>query len=189
MTHHQPQPSNPKQSTDRHETDYERWLKDHDEYYQLAGKPRYHPSDTENTNEDEDENSLSVSQHDTDTKMNSKPTSKTTVLHSHAETIDVDQHGTVVQGSRYGSVLFASKHQSAQSKHIGTSAESTVMRVGQGKSMVCCELSILFLVVVLVGMAWGVKGHRDRDRQRQWRGRGREHGDVSVDLKDCEKVC
>ena len=65
--------------------------------------------------------------------------------------------------------------------------DSAVMRVGRGESMlmVCCQLSILFVVVVLVGMVWGVKGYRHRQRQRP----GRENEDMEMDFKECEKVC
>jgi hypothetical protein len=157
------QPSNPKQTADRHETDYERWLKDHDDYYEPAGKPRYHPTDTENTNDDE---------HD-----HSKP--ETIIPHSQTEKIHVDDDGSVIQVSRYGSIMFPSKH--SPGHQSSPSTESPLLRIGQNESMMCCGVSIVFVIVVLLGVCWGVKLHRQR--------KGQEKDEVSRDWVEDEKVC
>jgi hypothetical protein len=165
------QPSNPKQTTDRHETDYERWLKDHDDYYEPAGKPRYHPSDTDNTNDDDN---------DVDhTRMNTK--SKSQALPSQSENIHVDDDGSVIQVSRYGSVMFPSKHSSGLGHQSSPSTDTPLLGIGQNESMMCCGFSIVFVVVVLLGVAWGFKVHRQQ--------RGQEKDKASRDWVEDEKVC
>jgi hypothetical protein len=163
------QPSNPKQTADRHETDYERWLKDHDDYYEPAGKPRYHPSDTENNNPNDGDNDHTI--------MHTKPTTQTS--HSHTENIHVDDDGSVIQVSRYGSIMFPSKH--SPGHQSSPSTESPLLRIGQNESMMCCGFSIVFVIVVLLGVCWGVKLHRQR--------KGQEKDEVSRDWVEDEKVC
>lgn len=159
-------PSNLKQTTDRHETDYERWLKDHDDYYEPTGKPRYHPTDTDNnTNDNDDENDH--------TKVN------TIIPYNQTENTHVDDDGSVIQVSRYGSIMFPSKHQSGHQSSPST--ENPLLRIGQNEPMMCCGFSIVFVVVVLLSVCWGVKMHRQR--------RGQDKDDMSKDWVDDEKVC
>jgi hypothetical protein len=159
------QPLNPKQTTDRHETDYERWLKDHDDYYEPVGKPRYHPSDTENNNTNDDE--------DDHTKQ------EINIPHSQTEDGHIDDGGSVIQVSRYGSIMFPSKHHSAHQSNPST--ENSLLRIGENDPMMCCGLSIVFVLVVLLGVAWGVKIHPRR--------RGQEKDGGSGDWAEDEKVC
>lgn len=183
------QPPNPKH-TDRHETDYERWLKDHDDHYQPEGKPRYHPSNAhDGTGKVDDEtDDIPLAQEDTMTKSKSKPQQITS--HSHAENIDIDDDGTVVRVSRYGSILFPSKHRAASvesAHHLGASASvstgNTHVRIGDRESMMCCGISMFFVVIFLVGVGCSVR----RYRQRQQRGQDIEG--ISCDRSEIEKVC
>lgn len=165
------QPSDPKQTTDRHETDYERWLKDHDDYYELAGKPRYHPSDTDDNTNDDDEDY---------TRVNTNQKSETS--HDHEVNTHVDDDGSVIQVSRYGSIMFPRKHQSAHQSSPST--ENSLLRIGQDESMMCCGFSMVFVVVVLLGVCWSVKMHRQR------RGQEKEEKDASsTGWVDDAKVC
>jgi hypothetical protein len=175
--------------TDRHETDYERWLKDHDDNYQPEGKPRYHPSDADETGEVDDEtHDIPRAQEDTMTK--SKSTTKINTAHSHADNIDIDDDGTVVRVSRYGSILFPSKHHAASVKsapHLGTSAsastDNTHLRLGDRESMMCCGISMFFMVVFLMGLGWSIRKHRQRQQ------RGQATDGISRDRSEIEKVC
>lgn len=184
------QPPNPKH-TDRHETDYERWLKDHDGHYQPEGKPVYHPSDADRAgNHDDEINDTRLGEEITATKTKSKSKTKIDISHSYAENIDVDDDGTVVRVSRYGSIMFPSKHDAASMKsasHLGTSSgvDNTLLRIGQRESMVCCGISMFFMMVFLVGLGWGVRRHRQRQRQQ----RGQDIDGISSDESASEKVC
>ncbi|KAJ5389462.1 uncharacterized protein N7496_000530 [Penicillium cataractarum] len=137
------QPPNPKHTTDRHETDYERWLKDHDDHYQPEGKPQYHPSDVESTTQNGDDDEIddtTPGEEDTTTKTKAK--TKINVSHGYAENVHVDDDGAVVRVSRYGSIMYPSKHDAVSmgaANHLGTGAgvsmDHTFLRVEQRESM------------------------------------------------------
>lgn len=168
---------NPKQNPNRHETDYERWLKDHAGRYQPAGKPRYHPSDTDDTSEGE---GVESEQNILRLQVNSKKTAKTTANASfnHAEKkVDIDEGVGVVQVSRYGSIMFPSTN-SGEPEHQ-SSIEGSMPRSSHREPGGCCVLGILFLIVLLLGIGLGMTRYR-----RRWRG----INDMSKDRKKYEKV-
>lgn len=168
---------NPTQNPDRHETDYERWLKDHASQYQPAGKPRYHPSDTDDTSEGE---GVESEQNILRLQVNSKTTAKTktNAPFNHAEKkVDIDEDVRVVQVSRYGSIMFPGTNYGGSGHR--SSIEGSRPRSSHREPGRCCVLGILFLIFLLLGIRVGM---------RRYRRRRRGINDMSKDRKRSEKV-
>ena len=168
---------NPKQNPDRHETDYERWLKDHADQYQPAGKPRYHPSDTDDTSEGE---GVESEQNILRLQENSETTAKTktNAPFNHAvKNVDIDEGVRVVQVSRYGSIMFPSTNY-GESGHR-SSIEGSRPRSSHRELGRCCVLGILLLIVLLLGIQLSMRRYRRRQRGIN---------DMPKDRKKSEKV-
>lgn len=173
----------PKQNLDRHETDYERWLKDHDGHYQPAGKPQYHPSDVDITIEDGDESEYNLPLLQEYIKTETKTELPSRLAEKNID-VGIDDERSAVQSSRYGSIMLPSTHHSGDSGHR-ISADNSLLRIGQRDSTMCCMLSFIFSIVVLLGMGLGVKKRRQRQRQR----RAQFVNGMSRDKIEFEKVC
>lgn len=154
----------PKRNPDRHETDYERWLKDHEDRYQPAGKPRYHPSDVDDTNEregDEREQNILRLQEYSKTSANTK----TNAPFTHAdENADIDDDERVVQVSRHGSIMFSSTRSGETGHRSSIEAGASMLRSSHGEPARFRVLSILFLTVLLLGIGLSMRKYRLRQR-------------------------
>ncbi|KAF3386579.1 hypothetical protein F1880_000121 [Penicillium rolfsii] len=151
----------PKHTADRHETDYERWLKDQDDAYEPAGEPRYHPTNAGTARNDQDD----------------RPNLNTIIPHSQLEDTFVDDEGSAIQVSRGGSILFPVNH-SKGSGHQTSPTENLLPGIGLKESMVCCGF-IIVSVVALLGICWSAKMRRQRRRGEKY--------DTSQDWVDDEK--
>ncbi|KAJ5175354.1 uncharacterized protein N7482_001231 [Penicillium canariense] len=133
-----------KYPSDRQETDYERWLQDHDGHYQPAARPRYHPSHSDITEDDPIDQQYTI----------------IPPVHPNGkiEKIEPNRGGAVVPVSRYGSITFPSEHHSPE--HHFPSPHSSIggpllLRVQD--PMIQCIVGSVFVIVGLLAMVWGFK--------------------------------